>query len=296
MAEVPTAAAVDRQRRPREDEFTSERHLYEPHPIGLPPLGPYFRALWKRRQFAFALARSNLRAEHFNTVLGQVWLVLNPVLFALVYFTLVEIVRGGSRSIEFLAHLMICLFAFRFVSRSVGQGTGSVVGGGRLILNTAFPRTVLPLTSVMTSFMTFLPTLLVYAVVHAIAGLPVGLHLLWTVPIFATLAVFATGATMLTATAQVYFRDLANFLRYATRIWLYTSPILFYTDEVPERLKPILQLNPLWPMLGALSDVVNLGQTPSAEFLLWGFAWAVAVLFAGAFVFISREREFAVRL
>jgi teichoic acid transport system permease protein len=191
---------------------------------------------------------------------------------------------------------MICLFAFRFVSRSVGGGTRSVVSGGRLILNTAFPRTVLPLTSVMTSFTTFLPTLLVYAVVHAIAGLPVGPQLLWTIPIFATLAIFAAGTTMLTATAQVYFRDLANFLPYATRIWLYTSPILFYTEEVPERLKPILAANPMYPMLGSLSDVVNLGQTPSAEFLLWGFAWAVVVLFAGAFLFISREREFAVRL
>jgi teichoic acid transport system permease protein len=296
MTEVRTATAVERHRRPLDDEFTGERHVYEPHPIGLPPLGPYFRALWQRRQFAFALARTNLRSQHFNTVLGQLWLLLNPVLLALVYFTLVEIIRSGSRSIDFLAHLMICLFAFRFVSRSVSQGTRSVVGGGRLILNTAFPRTVLPLTSVMTSFMTFLPTLLVYAVVHAIAGLPVGPHLLWTLPIFATMAIFAAGATMLAATAQVYFRDLANFLPYAIRIWLYTSPILFYTDEVPERLKPILQLNPLWPMLGALSDVVNQGQTPSAEFLLWGFAWAVAALFAGAFLFISREREFAVRL
>jgi ABC-type polysaccharide/polyol phosphate export permease len=282
--------------RVREDEFTTVHHVYEPHPIGLPPLGPYFRALWQRRQFAFELARTSLRADHFNTWFGQLWLVLNPVLLALVYFTLVEIVRSGSRSIEFLAHLMLCLFAFRLVSRSMSKGSRSVVAGGRLILNTAFPRSVLPITAVMVAFMTFLPTLLIYAVVHGIAGLPVNPNLLWAIPIILFMVIFGAGAAMVAATAQVYFRDLANFLPYTTRIWLYTSPILFYTDEVPEGLKPILQLNQLWPMLGSLSDVVNLGKAPSPVYMAWSLAWALGILIVGGLFFISREREFAVRL
>ena len=41
---------------------------------------------------------------------------------------------------------------------------------------------------------------------------------------------------MLVAAAQVYFRDLSNFLPYVLRIWLYVSPVLYYADEVPERL------------------------------------------------------------
>jgi ABC-type polysaccharide/polyol phosphate export permease len=110
------------------------------------------------------------------------------------------------------------------------------------------------------------------------------------------LVVFAAGAAMLTATAQVYFRDLANFLPYATRIWLYTSPILFYADEVPDRFRPILAANPLYPMLDSLSDVVNRGETPSLGLLAWGLAWAVGAFVVGALVFISREREFAVRI
>ena len=57
---------------------------------GFPPLVPYLRELWRRRQFAFELARSNLRAQHYNTALGQLWLVLNPLLLGLVYFMLVD--------------------------------------------------------------------------------------------------------------------------------------------------------------------------------------------------------------
>jgi teichoic acid transport system permease protein len=279
-----------------EDEFTSRVHVYEPHRVGLPPLGPYFRELWRRRQFAFELSWSNLRAQHFNTALGQLWLVLNPLFLGLVYFALVTIVSGGSRGAEFLAHLLLGLFAFHLVSQSVRQGAKSVVGGGRLILNTAFPRALLPLSSVLTAFMRFLPTLLVYAVVHAIAGLPVTPQILWAIPIFALIIVFATGMTMLVAAVQVYFRDLRQFLPYFLRIWIYASPILYYASEVPDGLRWILYVNPLYPMLASLTESVNLGLSPSPAFLAWSLAWAVAAVAFGAVFFISRQREFAVRL
>jgi teichoic acid transport system permease protein len=279
-----------------QEEIASDRQVFEPHRIGLPPLRPYFRDLWDRRQFAFELARANLRSQNFNTALGQLWLVINPLLLALVYFLLVEIIVAGARGPEFLAHLMLGLFAFRFMSGSLRQGARSIVGGGRLILNTAFPRALLPLASVLTGFMRFLPTLLVYAVMHGIAELPVGPHLLWVLPIFVELLLFTAGITMLVAAVQVYFRDLTSFLPYLTRIWLYASPVLYYASEVPERYKPILVANPLYPVLTSLSDVVILGGSPSAALLLAGLAWGIGALVVGSVYFVSREREFAVRL
>ena len=67
--------------------------------------GPYLRELRRRREFALTLSRTKLRAKHFDTALGQVWLVLTPLLMACVYFMLVMVIRGGSRGIEFFAHL-----------------------------------------------------------------------------------------------------------------------------------------------------------------------------------------------
>jgi ABC-type polysaccharide/polyol phosphate export permease len=277
-------------------ELVPEHRVYEPLKRGLPPLGPYARDLWRRRQFAFELARSNLRAQHFNTAFGQLWLLLNPLLLALVYFGLVTIVRGGSRGPEFFAHLMLGLFVYRTLRLSIRQGARSVVGGGRLILNLAFPRALLPIATVITAFMRFIPAILLYGTLHLIVGLPVGPQLLWVLPMFALIVLFATGTTMLVAAVQVYFRDLTEFLTYFLRIWLFTSPILYYADEVPERFQALLFLNPLYPILGALSQVVNQGEAPSPEYLLLSVAWALVAFVVGVLYFVSREREFAVRL
>jgi teichoic acid transport system permease protein len=279
-----------------EDEFTSEHHVYEPHKVGLPPIGSYVRELWRRREFAVELARTNLRSQHFNTVFGQLWLVINPILLAAVYFVLVDILRSGSRGDEFFAHLMAGLFAYYFVQQSLQQGVRSVVSGGRLILNTAFPRALLPISSVVAAFMRFVPTFLIYIPVHLITGLPVGPELLWLIPIMVILVVFASGMTMLVAAGQVYFRDIKNFLPYATRIWLYATPILYYAREVPDRYDWMLTVNPLAPIITSWSAVIDEGSTPPLDDMLLASAWALGVFVVAAVFFVSREREFAVRL
>ena len=75
-------------------------------------MGSYIRELWRRREFAFELARTKLREQHVGTVFGQLWLVLNPLLLARVYFILVDILRAGLAPAEFFAHLTGCMFAF----------------------------------------------------------------------------------------------------------------------------------------------------------------------------------------
>jgi teichoic acid transport system permease protein len=291
-----TAPVTDPRQHQRTDEFTSVRHVYEPHRVGLPPLGSYLRELWRRREFAFELSRTDLRAQHYNTLFGQLWLILNPLLLACVYYVLVDILRARAGGIDFFAHLMAALFAYYFVTDAIRQAVRSVTGGGRLILNTAFPRLLLPGASVITAFKRFLPTIVIFLPVYFIADIPFGPELLWLFPIFLLFALLAMGMAALVAAGQVYFRDLKNFLTYALRMWLYGSPILYFAHEVPQRYEFLLLLNPLAPLLTAWSDVIDFGRAPDPADLALGAAWGLAFFIAGALFFISREREFAVRL
>jgi ABC-type polysaccharide/polyol phosphate export permease len=106
----------------------------------------------------------------------------------------------------------------------------------------------------------------------------------------------ASGAGMLVSALQVYFRDVKNFLPYFLRVWLYSSPVLYYADEVPEGLHWILYVNPLGGLLTAWSDVLIFGASPEPWAIGMAAAWAFGIFLAGGLFFISREREFAVRL
>src|SRR4051812_16389408 len=136
----------------RELEWEGEQHVYEPHRIGLPPIGPYIRELWRRRELAFELSRTTLQSQHFDTVFGKAWLVLNPLMLALVYFVLVDILRRGHNQPGFFAHLVAGVFAYYFVSGAGRGGVESIVKGGRLRLKNAFPRAPLPPSPLVTAF------------------------------------------------------------------------------------------------------------------------------------------------
>ena len=101
---------------------------------------------------------------------------------------------------------------------------------------------------------------------------------------------------MFVAALQVYFRDLKSFMPYLLRVWLYVSPVLYFADEMPHGYTWLLDANPLGQILAGWSEVLDLGHAPSLHSLAVASAWAFGLWIAGFLFFVSREREFAVRL
>ncbi|MFF0266504.1 ABC transporter permease [Kribbella sp. NPDC004536] len=282
-----------------DEEFNPSVHVYEPHKVGLPALRPYFKALWQRREFAAEMSRTNIRGAHTNTFFGQVWLVLNPLLLALVYYLLTDIIAGGSARVDAglrFAHMCGGLFAFYYFSGAMTAGAASVVGGGKLLLNQSFPRMLLPLSAVRTAFFRFVPTLVVYIIIHVLMKQKLHWQMLLAPIFLVMLTVFAAGMGMIFAALQVYFRDTASFLPYFVRIWLYLSPVLWFAEQAPARLKGFIQYNPLYPLLGGWTDLLVKGHVPDMKLWIAGALWAVLAFAVGALFFMSRERDFVVRL
>ena len=239
---TPTASRPHR----REDEFTGERHVFVPHNVGLPPLHSYVHELWRRREFAVELARTKLREQNFDTAFGQLWLVLNPLLMALVYFLLVDILRaGGHRHPDFFAHLVAGHLRLPDHPER-DDGRRAVGDQGR----PADPQLGVPARAAAAVGRD-----------HGVHALPADDHrlhpdphraracrstanTLWVIPILALILLIACGLAMLVAAAQVYFRDLSNFLPYMLRIWLYISPVLYFADERAARLQVAAQGQP----------------------------------------------------
>lgn len=269
--------------------------IYEPFKGGLPPVIPYFKDLWRRREFISAYSRSELRAQSFGSFFGQLWLILNPLLLAFVYYLLIIVIGGDSGSERF-AHLTAGLFLFYFITNSMVAGSKSITSGGKLVLNSAFPRLILPISATVISFFKFLPTFIVLGIITLILGLPIGPETLLLIPVMVASIIFALGVSILTAILNVYFRDTRNFLPYFTRAWLYLSPVLYTTEQLKPVLEPISYINPLFTFIESWTDILIKGIAPSANDFVIIFVWAIAVFVIAVFLFMRREREFALRI
>jgi teichoic acid transport system permease protein len=279
------------------NNHSDETIVHEPFKAGLPNLPRYFRDIWLRREFAVELSKANLRSQEASTFFGRMWLVINPLFLGTVYFILVSIISNGAHSgADYMAHLLAGLFAYQFFAQSMINGSKSVLGVGKLVINRSFPRLILPISSVLIAFYRFLPSIFVYFLFHVGTGQPVNVNQLYAIPAFFMIFLFAIGVATLLATMQVYFRDLRSFLPYVSRIFLYVTPVLYYADAIPENLKFLQYVNPLFGMFGAWGDALVRGVVPATSLWISGVAWSLGTLLLGIFVFLSREREFAVRI
>ena len=269
--------------------------VYEPFKAGLPKLGRYWKSLWSRRTFIKEYSKSELREQHFDSVFGQLWLVINPLLLSAVYFILIIIIGGATDSARYV-HLTASLFLFYLVANSLTGGVKSVTAGQRLILNTAFPRIMLPISALVIAIFKFLPTLIVFIVIKAIVGSPFTIEMLWAIPVLLITIFLALGLAITISCINVYFRDIASFLPYLTRTLLYLSPILYAASDLKPSLRVIEVVNPLFPILDSWSQAMVQGEAPQLSSMLQGLAWATGIFFVGTYFFLSREREFAVRL
>lgn len=271
--------------------------VYEPVTHAMPPLGPYARSVWDRRGFIWELSVSKLSAANFNTVLGQFWNLLTPILLAICYLLLVRVLRDSNRgSSDRVAALLSGLFFFFYTRNCLQEGAKSLLAGEKFLLNSALPRMTLPLSAVLVAFLEFLPTLLVYIIVHGfVIQRSFGIGFTYLPIMIVILTVFNVGLTLNMAVLTVYVRDASTAMPIITRLWIYLTPVLFLVEDVPSNLKPIFYANPLFPFFASLQDVV-LGRAPDPGALLAAAAWAVLALVTGVLLFITREREFAVRL
>jgi teichoic acid transport system permease protein len=268
---------------------------YLPFKAGLPPMRSYLASLIKRRAFISEFARSELREQNFGSVFGQLWLVLNPLLLSGVYFLLIFVIGGKSDSTRF-AHLTASLFLFYLIANSMTGGVRAITSGQKLILNTSFPRIMLPLSAVLVSFIKFLPTFAVALVIHAILGLSFTWAMLWAIPVLAIAVLLSAGLAILFSCINVYFRDISSMLPYLTRSLLYLSPVLFEATKVSHEIKRFEIANPLFYLLDSWSRVVVHGEVPHLHSMLHAFVYALVIFSVGTYFFLSRERDFAVRL
>ena len=256
-------------------------------------LRPYVAAMWSRRSYVSYVARSTLREEQMNSVLGNIWHLLNPLLQITVYYVIFGVVLKVDRGVDnFITFLAIGTLAFTFCQRSTLSGAGSIVKNLGLIRAVEFPRAVLPFTSTLTETLSMLPSLLVIGVVAVATGETPSPRWLLLIPVMGVLAIFSLGAALFAARATSVVRDVQQILPFVFRILLYASGVLFSAAEYAEgSYRWFFTLNPVYAFL-TIARWTILGSDVSLSLLLSAGIWTVVLTVTGFLWFRAGEASY----
>jgi teichoic acid transport system permease protein len=276
-------------------DYSAVEYVFEPHKSSMPPLRPYLEALWARRKFIAALVESERRMARSRTALGNIWSIINPLFQAGVYYFLYTVLRSNSANAAFLPILIANFFFFGLSLSALGEGGRSIRRAKGLMLNSTFPRALLPITSVAKSLREFVMAAAVLAVLFPLVGGTFGPGLFVLPLLFALQIVMNVGIAMLVSTYTVLVPDGDNVVNYITRILFFVTPVVYPVTLLPASAKMLISWQPLFPLFAAYQAVFA-GDVPSPLLVFETFLWATALLVLGARVFLRREREFTIHL
>jgi len=262
-----------------------------------PPIRTYLAQLWKRRHFLWAEARAKVTSGTRETLLGQAWLVINPMLNGLAYYLIFGLVLGAKGGIpNFLGYLIIGIFLFQFTTQCVTGGAKSIASGRNLIRAFAFPRASLPISVVLRGILNLTPSLCTMFVL--ILVLPEQERWTAAAALFPAVLVlqilFTTGLALLLARATAALPDLTQLISVLMRFWLYGSAVFFSIDRFKDYpwIVGIMEANPMYMVLDAARDTLLYGVVPEMSTWIGLGAWSFGMLIVGFLVFWRAEESY----
>jgi teichoic acid transport system permease protein len=195
-----------------------------------------------------------MRAKHMNSVLGQLWHLLNPAMMITVYWLVFGLILDARRGVEhYVSFLVAGVIVFRFTQNSIIGAAKSIDANLGLIRSIQFPRALVPISEVYAQILALVPGIMLVAVVAAIDGVRPGWSVLALPVVIAVAALFSTGIGLFAARASTTLNDLHQVLPHVFRIMLYMSGVLFSVDAAidSQRIKDLFALNPFYCIITA---------------------------------------------
>ena len=216
-----------------------------------------FREMLGRRRLIGYLVRANLKRTHSDTLLGQLWWILDPLLLMAVYVVLIAVVfqRGTP---DYPLFIFAAILPWKWFATTLSASSVAVTGREGLIRQVQFPKLVLPASTTLAGTVSFLFGLIALAIMYLFYLDRLSPMVLLIPVIAAVQFVFALSLAILLAALNAFYRDVQNVLGHALRLWFYASPGLYSLDHVTHAptLRSLLGLNPMAPILESYRDVI----------------------------------------
>ncbi|MGP9539361.1 ABC transporter permease [Brachybacterium sp. AOP43-C2-M15] len=267
-------------------------------PIGVRPgLGEYLKQLWDRRHFIWYDSQHRAATQNTRNRLGNVWLVLRPMLDAAAYYVIFGLILEVDRGLSnFPAFLLIGVLMFRSTSSAISSGANSLRGSRSMIKAFTFPRASIPISNVLQSAMTAVFTMGAMCVAIILVPPHALPQFTWflLIPIFLLHMLVNMGITLITARIGFYFPDLTNMMSVISRFLMYGSGVMFPLSRFidPGPVMDLISLNPLYRIIDMTRTALIDGQVPALDSWLIVLAWGIFLVAAGFIFFWRKEASY----
>lgn len=254
------------------------------------------RGAWRYRHFIFSSIQAEFRTRFTRSSLGGLWMIIHPLSQVLIFsFILSGLMAarlpGITNRYSYAIYLMAGTLAWSLFSDIVTRCLNVFIDNGNLLKKMIFPKICLPLILIGNALVSNILLLGAIIVVFFLLGHVAGVQLVFMPLLMLILLAFATGLGLCLGVLNVFIRDIGQIVPILLQIGYWFTPIVYLSDIIPLRYRPLLALNPLYGIVSSYQNVLVFGKAPNWSELLPLIGLSVLLLLLAQHIFRRASSE-----
>ena len=256
-------------------------------------------ALWKYRDLILLFTQKSLTVAYKQTVLGPLWLLINPMLSSFVYMILFgRIAALGTEGVPQFLFYLSGTAMWGFFSTCLSSNSTIFVSNAGLFGKVYFPRLTVPLSSILTALvkvgvqMLLVAVLLTYYVARGMVH-PDWAYLVCLPMILLQTGLLALGCGLILSSLTARYRDLGALVPVGIQLWMYATPVVYPLSRLPAGIiRRAVLINPVTMCMELFRRAVLGVGSIQIRYLLCSWGITALILLLGMMLFHRVERTF----
>jgi len=258
----------------------------------------HLRELWRYRDLVGLFVRRDFVSVYKQTILGPVWYLIQPLMTTIVFTVIFGNIAGLPTDglPPFLFYLSGTVI-WSYFADCLNKTSLVFVNNANLFGKVYFPRLSVPLSIVISNMVSFViqfALFLAFTLFFWLRGAAIepNLGILLTPLLVLMMAGFGLGFGIIVSSLTTRYRDLRFLVGFGVQLWMYATPVIYPISSVPEPLQPLIQANPITPIVETFRYAFLGAGTVYPFSLLYSLAFMLVVLLIGALLFNRVEATF----
>ena len=258
----------------------------------------HLKDLYRYRDLVLLFVRRDFVAVYKQTILGPLWYLIQPLLttitFTVIFGNIAQLPTDGLP--QFLFYMSGTVI-WTYFADCLTKTSNTFVNNAQLFGKVYFPRLAVPVSILLSNLITFaiqFAFFLAFMGFFALTG--ANLRPNWWILISPVLifmmAGLGLGFGIIISSLTTKYRDLRFLVQFGVQLLMYATPVIYPVSSIPARFQPLIQANPMTPIVEAFRYAFLGAGSFNPMNLLYSFGFMVIVVVIGTVIFNRVEATF----
>tara|TARA_B100001250_G_scaffold414394_1_gene452488 strand:+ start:2740 stop:3597 length:858 start_codon:yes stop_codon:yes gene_type:complete len=256
--------------------------------------------IWKYRDLLWFLIKRDYRTIYMQTILGPLWLLLQPFLSSVVYIYVFNKIAkiptdGVSPQLFYLSGIIL----WNYFLSCLNSTSNTFNVNSNIFSKVYFPRVIDPFSKIVSNllrlfiqFSLFLGFYL-FDSLNDYSSFDIKYYAMALLPfLIIQIALFGQGIGMIVSSLTTKYRDLIYLVSFGSQLLMYATPIVYPLSIVPNKYQYLIILNPMTSIIEIFRYIFFGNGFFNFYYFLYSFFLVFIIFFIGLIMFNKVEKTF----